>query len=92
MGFNIRFVTFLVRLSFFHGSASLIQITNSLAASFLLDMLAYATTIIWSSPDSFYIPATISFTMVALAAIVFTLYVKQQRGHVIHAKRLFKVL
>ncbi|GAB5590738.1 hypothetical protein Unana1_05638 [Umbelopsis nana] len=58
----------------------------------IFDMLAYATTIIWSSPDSFYIPATISFTTVVLAAIVFTMYVKQQRGHVIHAKRLFKVL
>ncbi|KAI8577891.1 hypothetical protein K450DRAFT_249796 [Umbelopsis ramanniana AG] len=56
------------------------------------DMLAYATTIIWSSPDLFYIPATISFAMVAFAAIVFTVYVKQQRGHVIHAKRLFKSL
>jgi solute carrier family 40 (iron-regulated transporter), member 1 len=40
----------------------------------VFELLQYVLTIIWSSPKDFYIPASISCTMVLLSAIVFTKY------------------
>lgn len=56
----------------------------------LFNLLQYLATIIWSDPSMFYIPATISFAFVAMAAVVFSWYGKKTRGHLFHFHKLLE--
>ncbi|KAJ3011856.1 hypothetical protein HKX48_006617 [Thoreauomyces humboldtii] len=54
------------------------------------DLLASAATIIWSSPDSFWIPATISVGAVISAAVTFSVSSFLHRGHLFHYEKLLR--
>ncbi|KAG2216588.1 hypothetical protein INT45_004509 [Circinella minor] len=48
------------------------------------DLSQYILTMIFSDPSQFFIPAFISFCSVLLATVIYTSFVKKQRGHLIH--------
>ena len=50
----------------------------------LFDLSQYILTMIFSNPSQFFIPALISFFSVLLATLIYTSFVKKQRGHLIH--------
>ncbi|EMD00732.1 hypothetical protein BAUCODRAFT_118471 [Baudoinia panamericana UAMH 10762] len=50
----------------------------------IFEMLAFASTIVYTKPEQFKIPATISAGAVALAGALYTILVRQRRGHLIH--------
>jgi iron-regulated transporter 1 len=52
----------------------------------VFDLLQYVLTIIWNDPFDFYIPVSISFGMVVISAIIFTIYSRNIRGHLIHIR------
>ena len=53
----------------------------------LFDMLSWGLTIIWSRPSQFQWPVTISVAAVYAAGGLFTMYLRQQRGHLVHVPR-----
>jgi iron-regulated transporter 1 len=53
----------------------------------LFEMLAFLSTMIFSRPEQFKIPAAISAGAVATAALLFTYFVRKRRGHLLHASR-----
>ncbi|KAJ5485110.1 hypothetical protein N7539_005098 [Penicillium diatomitis] len=50
----------------------------------LFEICSYISTIIFSRPDQFEWPALISIIAVTLAGIFYALYVRTQRGHLLH--------
>ncbi|KAJ3332578.1 hypothetical protein HDU76_013755 [Blyttiomyces sp. JEL0837] len=54
------------------------------------EMLSYVITIIWSTPDTYYISAIWSGAAVLIAAIVYSVYARQTRGHLVHLKLLHR--
>ncbi|KAF9945100.1 hypothetical protein BGZ70_004043 [Mortierella alpina] len=52
----------------------------------LFDLLQFALTIAVSDPARFIIPASISLSATAGAAIIYTLFVWKDRGHLLHLK------
>jgi iron-regulated transporter 1 len=54
----------------------------------MFDLLAYGSTVIWSSPDQFWLPSVISLGAVFFAAILYVTYMKKKRGHLIHWEKL----
>lgn len=51
----------------------------------IFDLLSWALTLIWSNPASFRWPVIISVAAVYAAGGLYTYYVRQRRGHLIHA-------
>ena len=64
---------------------------SSLEASFQngFEMLAFLSTIIFPRPEQFRYPAAISALAVANAAILYALFVRKRRGHLLHASKCF---
>lgn len=64
---------------------------SSLEASFQngFEMLAFLSTIIFPRPEQFRYPAAISALAVATAAILYALFVRKRRGHLLHASKCF---
>ncbi|TKX22333.1 ferroportin1-like protein [Elsinoe australis] len=62
---------------------------SSIEASFqnLFELCAFATTIVFSKPEQFKIPAVISAAATASAAFTYALYVRKRRGHLFHQSR-----
>ncbi|KAF2399679.1 hypothetical protein EJ06DRAFT_511875 [Trichodelitschia bisporula] len=48
------------------------------------ECLAYAGTLVWSTPDEFWIPAMVSGVAVGAAAGGYAAYVRRARGHLVH--------
>ena len=48
------------------------------------ELCTFATTIIWSRPEHFRYPATISLTAIYIAAACYARYVRLERGHLLH--------
>lgn len=53
----------------------------------VFEMLAFLSTIVFPRPEQFKIPAAISATAVATAALLFAYFVRKRRGHLLHASR-----
>ena len=62
---------------------------SSLEASFqnAFEMLAFLSTVIFPRPDQFKFPAAISAIAVAAAAVLYTWFVRDRRGHLLHASK-----
>ncbi|KAI9090874.1 Ferroporti-1 [Phlyctochytrium arcticum] len=52
------------------------------------DFCAALSTIIWSDPSDFYIPACLSVAAVLSAAVTFSVYAARDRGHLFHFEKL----
>lgn len=50
----------------------------------IFEMLSFASTIIFSRPDQFKLPATVSAGAVGLAGILYAAFVRARRGHLVH--------
>ena len=50
----------------------------------IFEMLSFASTIVFSRPNQFKIPATISAGAVATAGILYAAFVRSRRGHLVH--------
>lgn len=48
------------------------------------EMLAFASTIIWPRPEEFRYPATISAAAVGAAGVLYAVFVRARRGHLVH--------
>ncbi|KAI5370427.1 putative ferroportin-1, MFS transporter superfamily [Septoria linicola] len=53
----------------------------------IFEMLAFASTIVFSKPSEFRFPATISAGAVALAGVLYAGFVRSRRGHLVHICR-----
>ncbi|KAJ6102720.1 hypothetical protein N7486_005147 [Penicillium sp. IBT 16267x] len=51
------------------------------------EMLSFAFTIVWSSPEQFQYPVMISAGAVSMAAACFAAYVRKERGHLLHRSK-----
>lgn len=51
------------------------------------EMLAFLSTIIFSRPEQFKYPATISAVAVAVAGVLYAAFVRTRRGHLVHLSR-----
>jgi iron-regulated transporter 1 len=51
----------------------------------LFDSLSWALTIIWSNPASFQWPVVISIAAVYAAGGLYTYFLRQRRGHILHS-------
>lgn len=51
------------------------------------ELLSFASTVVFSRPDQFKIPAAISAAAVVLAGLMYAFFVRQQRGHLFHASK-----
>ncbi|KAK4987120.1 hypothetical protein LTR50_004816 [Elasticomyces elasticus] len=60
---------------------------SALEASFqnAFELLAFASTIVFPKPEQFRYPAVISAVAVASAGVLYALFVRQRRGHLLHA-------
>jgi solute carrier family 40 (iron-regulated transporter), member 1 len=58
--------------------------TTETALQSFFDLLQYLSTIIFSSPDMFKYPVTLSFVSVAVALATYAAFVRKRRGHLIH--------
>lgn len=54
------------------------------------ELLSYASTIAFARPDQFRYPAAISAVAVAIAGACYALFVRERRGHLLHASRCMK--
>lgn len=62
---------------------------SSLEVSFQnsFEMLAFLSTIIFPRPEQFRIPAVISAAAVGMAALLYACFVRNRRGHLLHASK-----
>ncbi|KAJ5604584.1 iron-regulated transporter [Penicillium lagena] len=55
----------------------------------LFEICSYISTIVFSRPDQFKWPALISVIAVGVAGFVYAIFVRIQRGHLVHLPKLF---
>ncbi|KAG0326139.1 hypothetical protein BG004_003033 [Podila humilis] len=48
----------------------------------------FVLTMVWSNPEVYYLPCTLSFLCVVVGAVVYSTYVAQIRGHLFHYHRI----
>lgn len=60
---------------------------TEMALQSVFEMFSFASTIVFSSPEQFQYPVMISNGAVALAAICFAAYVRNERGHLLHRSK-----
>jgi iron-regulated transporter 1 len=56
----------------------------------LFELFSFASTIIFPRPQDFRYPIFISYGAIVLAAACFAGFVRQKRGHLLHASRCMK--
>ncbi|OCL03208.1 hypothetical protein AOQ84DRAFT_392433 [Glonium stellatum] len=56
----------------------------------LFELLSFATTMIFTRPQDFKYPVLISCGATGISAICFAAFVRQKRGHLLHASKCFK--
>jgi uncharacterized protein with PQ loop repeat len=54
----------------------------------LFDLLSYAATIYWYSPDNFWIPSLISLGMLLVSCVIYSAFSYKTRGHFIHWEKI----
>ncbi|PYH91069.1 iron-regulated transporter [Aspergillus ellipticus CBS 707.79] len=55
----------------------------------LFEICSYTSTMVFSRPDQFKWPALISVVAVGLAGVLYAVFVRIQRGHLVHLPKLF---
>jgi iron-regulated transporter 1 len=58
--------------------------TTESALQSVFDLCQYLSTIVFSTPDMFKVPVTMSFVSVASALAVYAIFVRKRRGHLVH--------
>jgi iron-regulated transporter 1 len=53
----------------------------------IFEMLSFASTIVFSRPTEFKIPATVSAGAVGLSGVLYAAFVRSRRGHLVHLSR-----
>lgn len=61
--------------------------SQEFASQNIFEMLSFASTISFSRPAQFKIPATISAGAVGMAGILYAAFVRSRRGHLVHLSR-----
>ncbi|KAG0327165.1 hypothetical protein BGZ99_008255 [Dissophora globulifera] len=54
----------------------------------VFELAQFILTMIWSNPQSYFIPCTLSFGCIVLGAIVYSTYLIKMRGHLFHYQRI----
>ncbi|KAG9321976.1 hypothetical protein KVV02_008301 [Mortierella alpina] len=54
----------------------------------LFELAQFVLTMIWSDPDLYFIPCTLSLACVVIGALVYSGYLVQMRGHLFHYQRI----
>lgn len=54
----------------------------------LFELAQFFLTIVWSDPQVYYIPCSISFICVVIGAVVYTVHLFRMRGHLFHYHRI----
>ncbi|KAF9964452.1 hypothetical protein BGZ70_006436 [Mortierella alpina] len=54
----------------------------------LFELAQFVLTMIWSDPDLYFIPCTLSLICVVVGALVYSGYLIQMRGHLFHYQRI----
>ncbi|KAG0286096.1 hypothetical protein BGZ96_009772 [Linnemannia gamsii] len=54
----------------------------------LFELAQFFLTMIWSDPQVYYIPCSISFICVVIGAVVYTVHLFRMRGHLFHYHRI----
>jgi len=54
----------------------------------LFELGQFFLTMVWSDPESYFIPCTLSFVCVVIGAAVYSAHVVKMRGHLFHYQRL----
>ncbi|KAG0263965.1 hypothetical protein BG011_007686 [Mortierella polycephala] len=53
----------------------------------VFELAQFFLTMIWSNPDKYFIPCTLSFVCIVFGALVYSTYVIRMRGHLFHSRR-----
>ena len=53
----------------------------------IFEMLSFASTVVFSRPTEFKIPATVSAGAVGVAGVLYAAFVRSRRGHLVHLSR-----
>ncbi|KKA28837.1 hypothetical protein TD95_000281, partial [Thielaviopsis punctulata] len=56
----------------------------------LCELVAFASTAVYSRPEDFGVPAVLSFSAVATACALYAQFVRERRGHLFHAPQCLK--
>ncbi|OCK95275.1 uncharacterized protein K441DRAFT_658669 [Cenococcum geophilum 1.58] len=56
----------------------------------LFELISFATTMVFTRPQDFKYPVLISCGAIGVSAICFATFVRQKRGHLLHASKCFK--
>jgi iron-regulated transporter 1 len=56
----------------------------------LFELFSFASTIVFPRPQQFRYPIFISYSAIVVAAACFAAFVRQKRGHLLHASRCMK--
>lgn len=60
-----------------------------MALQSIFELLSFTSTIVFPLPAQFKYPVLISYGAVAVAAVSFAVYVRKERGHLLHASKCF---
>ncbi|KAJ9199702.1 hypothetical protein DTO164E3_4587 [Paecilomyces variotii] len=84
-GFDLA-VQFLVQENTDEGTRARFSSTE-MALQNIFELLSFASTIMFPLPEQFKYPVLISYSAVAVAAICFAVYVRRERGHLLHTSK-----
>jgi iron-regulated transporter 1 len=76
----------LLQESYDEGLGSLNGIQVSMQNIF--ELLGYGSTVLWPYPEQFWLPSLLSFSCVFMALVLYTVYIKYKRGHILHLEKL----
>ncbi|KAL1853394.1 hypothetical protein Plec18170_005391 [Paecilomyces lecythidis] len=61
--------------------------STEMALQNVFELLSFASTIVFPLPEQFKYPVLISYSAVAVATICFAVYVRRERGHLLHTSK-----
>ncbi|KAF2770847.1 putative Ferriportin iron efflux transporter [Teratosphaeria nubilosa] len=61
--------------------------SREMAFQNLFEMVAFASTVVWTRPEEFKVPASISAGAVGVAGVLYAVFVRGRRGHLLHMSR-----
>jgi iron-regulated transporter 1 len=76
----------LLQESYDEGLGSLNGIQVSMQNVF--ELLGYGSTVLWPYPEQFWLPSFLSLSCVFIALVLYTVYIKYKRGHILHLEKL----
>lgn len=54
------------------------------------ELLSFAVTVVWASPEDFVYPVLVSAVAVAVSACCFAAFVRKRRGHLLHVSKCMR--